>query len=308
MTRFIARRLLGALLTLLAVSLVVFIAGHLSGDPRTHLLSEDATKAQYDELGKKLGLDKPLVIQYLTYLAQAVRGDFGQSITQNEPVMTVILQRIPATFELAGYAFVFAVVLGLVLGVFTAQRRGTIADRVVQLLALTGQAIPSFWLGIVLIYIFSVNLRWLPASGMDSPQSIVLPAFALGWYFLAAYLRLMRSAMLDVLDAEYITMARARGIPQQSVIWRHAGRNALLAPLTFIGVTLGTLITGSLVIETVFAWPGLGNLAINAVLSADYPLLQGTVLVFTVLYMAASLLVDLLYAVVDPRVRLVGSR
>src|SRR5262249_47392322 len=155
---------------------------------------------------------------------------------------------------------------------------------------------------------FAVHLRWFPASGMRSWDSIVLPAFALGWYFLAAFLRLMRSSMLDVLDAEYITMARARGLTRRSVIWKHAARNALLAPLTFVGVTLGTLITGSLVIETVFAWPGLGKLAIDAVMSSDYPVLQGTVIVFTALYMGASLLVDLLYMIVDPRVRLFEAK
>lgn len=308
MIRFILRRLFAALLTLLAVSLIVFVAGRLTGDPRNHLLSENASRAEYDALGEKLGLDQPIYIQYFTYLGQILRGDFGQSITQNQSTMTVILDRMPATLQLAGAAFIFAVVLGLALGVFTAQRRGTITDRVVQMVALTGQAVPSFWLGIVLIFAFAVHLGWLPASGMRSPLSMVLPAFTLGWYFLAAFLRLMRSSMLDVLEAEYITMARARGLPERTVIWKHAGRNALLAPLTFVGVTLGTLITGSLVIETVFAWPGLGKLSIDAVLSSDYPLLQGTVLVFTVLYMAASLLVDLLYLVVDPRVRLYGSR
>jgi peptide/nickel transport system permease protein len=152
-----------------------------------------------------------------------------------------------------------------------------------------------------------VHLRWLPAAGMETPQSVVLPAFALGWYFLAAFVRLMRSSMLDVMDAEYITMARARGLPQGAIVWKHAARNALLVPLTFVGVTLGTLITGALVIETVFAWPGMGNLAMNAVLSSDYPVLQGTVLVFTAIYMVASLIVDLLYAVVDPRVRMSGQ-
>jgi peptide/nickel transport system permease protein len=204
-------------------------------------------------------------------------------------------------------AFIFALVLGLALGVFTSSRRGTLLDKGVQLIALTGQAMPSFWLGIVLIFIFAVHLRWLPAGGTQTPQSVVLPAFALGWYFLAAFVRLMRSSMLDVMDAEYITMARARGLSQGAVVWKHAARNALLVPLTFVGVTLGTLITGALVIETVFAWPGLGNLAMNAVLSSDYPVLQGTVLVFTAIYLVASLIVDLLYAVVDPRVRMSGQ-
>ena len=308
MINYFLRRLFGVIVTLLAVSLLVFIAGHLSGDPRTHLLSQDATPQQYAELGRQLGLDKPIYLQYFIYLGQMVRGDFGQSITQGQSVSSLILERMPATLELAGIAFVFAVIIGLALGVFSSERRGSVIDKVVQLIALTGQAIPSFWLGIVLIFIFAVHLRWLPAAGMETPQSVVLPAFALGWYFLAAFVRLMRSSMLDVMDAEYITMARARGLSQGAVVWKHAARNALLVPLTFVGVTLGTLITGALVIETVFAWPGIGNLAMNAVLSSDYPVLQGTVLVFTAIYMVASLIVDLLYAVVDPRVQMSGQR
>jgi peptide/nickel transport system permease protein len=304
---YFARRLFGMIVTLLVVSVIVFIAGHLSGNPLTHLLSQDATPQQYAELGKQLGLNKPVYVQYFIYLGRIVRGNFGQSITEGQSVSSLILERMPATLELAGVAFLFALVIGLALGVFTSSRRGTMTDKAVQLLALTGQAIPSFWLGIVLIFIFAVHLRWLPAAGMESPQSVVLPAFALGWYFLAAFLRLMRSSMLDVMDTEYITMARARGLSQGAVVWKHAARNALLVPLTFVGVTLGTLITGALVIETVFAWPGMGNLAMNAVLSSDYPVLQGTVLVFTAIYMVASLIVDLLYAVVDPRVRMSGE-
>jgi peptide/nickel transport system permease protein len=304
---YFVRRFFGMIVTLLAVSLIVFIAGHLSGNPVSHLLSQDATHQQYVQLENQLGLNKPIYLQYLIYLGRIVRGNFGQSITMGQSVSSLILERMPATLELAGVAFLFAVILGLALGVFTSARRGTVIDKAVQFLALTGQAIPSFWLGIVLIFIFAVHLRWLPAAGMETPQSVVLPAFALGWYFLAAFVRLMRSSMLDVMDAEYITMARARGLPQGAIVWKHAARNALLVPLTFVGVTLGTLITGALVIETVFAWPGMGNLAMNAVLSSDYPVLQGTVLVFTAIYMVASLIVDLLYAVVDPRVRMSGQ-
>jgi peptide/nickel transport system permease protein len=247
-------------------------------------------------------------VQYVTYLGQLLTGDFGESISHHRPTMELIADRMPATLRLALAAFVFATIIGLTLGVFSAARRGSRLDKLTQMVALTGQAIPSFWLGIMLIFVFAVHFGWFPASGMRSWNSIVLPAFALGWYFLAAFLRLMRSSMLDVLDAEYITMARARGLTRQSVVWKHAARNALLAPLTFVGVTLGTLVTGSLVIETVFAWPGLGKLAIDAVLASDYPLLQGTVIVFTALYMGASLLVDLLYMVVDPRVRLYEAK
>lgn len=301
---YFVRRLLAAIATLLVVSLVVFLAARATGDPRLHLLSQDATSEQFEALGRKLGLDQPLYVQYTTYMAGMLVGDFGESISQREPVWDVILERMPATLTLAAASFSFAVIVGFGLGVFSAVRRGGRLDKVVQLAALTGQAMPSFWLGIMVIFLFAVQLRWFPASGMRSPESIVLPAFAQGWYFVASNLRLMRSSMLDVLDAEYIKMARAKGLAPRSVIWKHAVRNAILPPMTFAGVTLGTLVTGALVIETVFAWPGLGKLAIDAVFAGDYPLLQGVVIVFTALYMAASLLVDVLYAVLDPRVRL----
>jgi peptide/nickel transport system permease protein len=304
MIRFITRRLTAAIATLLVVSVIVFLAVRVAGDPRNRLLPETATPEQYEALGRRLGLDQPLHVQYLTYLGQVVVGDFGTSISHRRPTMSVISARVPATLLLAVVAFMFALIVGFGLGVLSAVRRGRRLDRLVQVTALTGQAIPSFWLGIILIFFFSVHLKWFPPSGMREWSSFVLPSLALGWYFVAANLRLMRSSMLDVLDAEYIKMARAKGLPNRSIIWKHALRNALLPPLTFAGVTLGTLVTGSLVIETVFAWPGLGKLAIDAVFAADYPLLQGVVIVFTVLYMAASLLVDILYAALDPRVRL----
>jgi ABC-type dipeptide/oligopeptide/nickel transport system permease component len=276
----------------------------VAGDPRQHLLSEDATPEQYEQLGRVLGLDQPLHVQYATFLGQMVVGDFGTSISQKRPTSEVILDRMPATLLLTAVAFSFAVVVGFGLGILSAVRRGGRADKVTQIAALTGQAIPSFWLGIMLIFLFSVQLRWFPPSGNREWTSFVLPSFALGWYFVAANLRLMRSSMLDVLGTEYVKMARAKGLPRRSVILKHAFRNALIPPLTFAGVTLGNLVTGSLVIETVFAWPGLGKLAIDAVFSSDYPLLQGVVITFTVLYMAAALLVDVLYALLDPRVRL----
>jgi peptide/nickel transport system permease protein len=308
MTRYAVRRFVAAVATLLTVSIIVFVAGRLSGDPRPRLLGDNATPEQYELLGEKLGLDRPLYLQYLTYLKQVVVGDFGESIVHHRPTIELIVERMPATLTLATAAFAFATIIGLALGVFSAARRGGRLDKVIQIVALTGQAIPSFWLGIMLIFVFAVHFRWFPASGGRSWDSIVLPAFALGWYFLATFLRLMRSSMLDVLDAEYVTMARARGLSRRSVVWKHAARNALLPPLTFVGVTLGTLVTGSLVIETVFAWPGLGKLAIDAVLASDYPVLQGTVIVFTALYIGASLLVDLLYVLVDPRVRLYEAK
>jgi peptide/nickel transport system permease protein len=301
--RFLIQRLIAAAATLLVMTLVVFLAVRVAGDPRTHMLPEGATLEDYEVLGRRLGLDRPLPIQYLVFIQQVVVGDFGVSISHNKPTFELILERMPATLSLAVFAFIFAVGIGVSLGVFAAVRRGKFADKLVQLVALTGQAMPAFWLGIMLIFVFAVNLRWLPPSGQREWNSFLLPGLTLGWFFVAANLRLVRSSMLDGLNTEYIKMARAKGLPWRTVIFKHALRNALIPTLTFAGVMLGNLVTGSLVVETVFAWPGLGQLAMQAVFSSDYPLLQGIVLLFTALYMSAALIVDLLYSYLDPRIR-----
>jgi len=303
MRRFLTQRLIAAIATLLVMSLIIFLTVRIAGDPRTKLLSETATQADREELGRRLGLDQPLYVQYGIFLRQLMVGDLGSSISQRRGTVDLILDRLPATLVLAAFAFSFAVGLGVMLGVLTAVHRGGLFDKVVQVIALVGQAMPAFWLGIMLIFLFAVNLRWLPPSGQRELSSLILPGLTLGWFFLAAILRLVRSAMLDSLNTEYIKMARAKGLRWHSVVYKHALRNALIAPLTFAGVMLGNLVTGSLVVETVFAWPGLGQLAVQAVFASDYPLLQGIVLFFTALYMAAALLVDVLYAYLDPRVR-----
>ena len=218
-------------------------------------------------------------------------------------MMTVILERLPATLQLGTAAFVFSVVVGIPLGVFSAVKRGSVLDQFGKVVSLVGQSAPSFWLGIMLMFFFAVKLGWVPPFGRQEASSIILPAITLGWFYVAANLRLVRSAMLDVLDSEYIKLARAKGVSGRMIIFKHALRNALIPPLTFAGITLGALVTGSLVIETVFAWPGLGKLAIEALFGFDYPLLQGVVIIFTLMYVAAAFLVDVLYAYIDPRIR-----
>jgi peptide/nickel transport system permease protein len=218
-------------------------------------------------------------------------------------VIEVILERLPATMKLAAASFAFSTIIGVPLGILSSINRGSVFDSIGKLVALIGQSAPSFWLGIMLMFLFAVQLGWVKPSGDKEISSIVLPAVTLGWFFVAANLRLVRSAMLDVLDSEYIKLAKAKGVPYRSVVLKHAFRNAMIPPLTFAGVTLGSVVTGSLVAETVFAWPGLGQLAVQALWAFDYPLLQGIVIVFTVMYVAAALLVDILYAYVDPRIR-----
>ena len=303
MQRFLARRVALAIVTLFAVSLIIFIMSRTAGDPRHLMLDDYSTDEDWERMGEVLGLDKPYYQQYFIFMGNAFRGDFGKSIKEGRPVTSVILERLPATLYLGLTAFVISLLVGIPFGILSSIKRGSLIDQVGKVIAMFGQSAPPFWLGIMLIIVFAVSLEWLPPYGREDWNSIVLPAVTLGWYYAAANLRLVRSAMLDVLDSEYIKLARAKGVPYWGVVLRHAFRNALIPPLTFAGVTLGALVTGSLVVETVFAWPGLGKLAIDALFAFDYPLLQGVVIVFTLLYVMAALSVDVLYAYIDPRIR-----
>ena len=303
MQRYLLRRLVLAVITLLAVSLIIFILSRSAGDPVSLMLDEYSTQEDIDRMMAKLGTDRPYYQQYFIFLRDAVQGDLGVSIKEGRPVREVILDRLPATLYLGLTAFIVSLLVGIPLGILSSIKRGSLIDQVGKVVALMGQAAPPFWLGIMLIIFFAVSIRAFPTSGREDWNSIVLPAVTLGWYYAAANLRLVRSAMLDVLDSEYIKLARAKGVPYWGIVMKHAFRNALIPPLTFAGVTLGALVTGSLVVETVFAWPGLGKLAIDALYAFDYPLLQGVVVVFTLLYVLVAFAVDVLYAYIDPRIR-----
>lgn len=305
MQRFLVRRLIITFITLLAVSLIIFIMARASGDPRTLMLSELSTGDvdQWEELGKKLGLDKPYYEQYGIFLKDMLTGNFGKSIKENREAADIIWERLVATFQLGLAAFAFSLVVGIPLGILSSVNRGGIWDNIGKIVALVGQSAPPFWIGIMLIFFFAVQLGWVPPSGREDWKGIILPAVTLGWFFVAANMRLVRSAMLDVLDSEYIKLARAKGVSSNAIIWKHALRNALIPPLTFAGVTMGSLVAGSLTTEVVFAWPGLGRLAVTAMLASDYPVLQGVVITYTVLYVGAAFLVDVLYAYIDPRIR-----
>ena len=303
MQRFIIRRLFVSLIVLLVVSVIIFAMSRAAGDPRHIFLDDYATQEDWDHLTAGLGLDKPYYQQYLIFLGNALRGDLGDSFPQSRPVVEIILERLPATLQLGVTAFLFSVVVGLPLGVLSAVRRGSLLDTAAKLMALVGQSAPVFWLGLMLMFFLSVKLDVLPSFGRREAASIILPAVTLGWFFVAANLRLVRSGMLDVLDSEYIKLARAKGVSSRMVVWKHALRNALIPVITYAGVTLGGLVTGSVVVESVFAWPGLGKLAIDSLFGNDYPVLQGVVIVFTLMYVLASLMVDLVYAYVDPRIR-----
>lgn len=303
MQRFIARRVVITFFTLILVSLIVFVMARASGDPRTLLLDDYASKEMYDELGAQLGLDKPLYVQYAIFLGDALTLDFGNSVVDKQPVTDIIIERLPATLQLGLAAFIFSLVVGIPLGILSSIKRDSLWDQVGKVVALLGQSTPPFWLGIMLIFFFAVTLGWVPPSGRWEWNSFILPAVTLGWFTVAANMRIVRSAMLDSLDTEYIKLARAKGVPETQIIWKHALKNAVIPPLTFMGITLGTLVTGSIVAETVFAWPGIGLLAFDALRQSDYSLLQGIVIFFALMYLGISLMVDILYAYLDPRIR-----
>jgi peptide/nickel transport system permease protein len=305
MQRFLLRRLITTLVTLLAVSIIVFAMARVSGDPRD-LLIDDSQVGDielFEALGRQLGLDKPYYQQYGIFLKDLLKGDLGQSVKEQRPVVDAIKERIANTLLLGLAAFAFSVLMGVPLGILSSVKRGSILDQLSKVVALIGQSAPSFWLGIMFMFWFAVELRWVPPSGRQDWNSIVLPMITLSWVFIAGNLRIMRSAMLDVLDSEYIKMARAKGVSGRSIIWKHALRNALIPPLTFAGVNMSALMTGAVTTELVFAWPGIGQLAIQSMWSSDYPLLQGIVIIFTLMYVGAALLVDVLYGYIDPRIR-----
>ncbi len=300
----IRRRLLTLLPTVLGVVTLVFAFLHLvPGDPVDVMLGETARPADREALRADLGLDRPLAVQYGAYLGGLVRGDLGRSFTYRKPVAEVIAARLPATLELAGWALAVALAVALPLGVLAAVRKDTVFDRGSLLASLLGVSMPNFWLGPLLILLFSVHLGWLPVSGRDGAGSVVLPAIALGTGLAAILSRMLRSSLIEVLSADYLRAARARGVGEARVIWVHALRNACLPVITLLGLQLGSLLSGAVITEAVFAWPGIGTLLLQAIQGRDYPLVQGVVLVISLGYVAANLAADLLYRWADPRVR-----
>ena len=304
MQRYIIMRILQAFLVLVVVSVIAFALGHAGGNPLDAILPDDADAQVRADLEEFWGINRPLHEQYFTYVWNAVRGDFGDSFKYpNFTVAELISDRFVATIQLAGAGILVAVALGLPIGVLTATYRDTVFDWTGKVVALLGQSLPVFWLGIVLMWIFAVQLDWFPTSGKGGLKHLILPAIAIGWFQVAAMLRLVRSSMLDVLDSEYVKLARIKGLPERKIIWKHCLRNAAIAPLTYFAITLGSLMVGSVSIETVFQWPGLGFLLFNAARASDYALLQGIMLTFTTIYIVANLLVDIAYAYLDPRIR-----
>lgn len=304
MVRFLIKRVVLGVFVMWFATVVVFSLSRAAGDPRYLFVSEYSTREQWDEWGVRFGLDRSYPMQYLIWLGKAVRLDFGESLYFHDSAWKIIPSRFVATFGLAAGAYTFALVVGIPLGMFSALKRGSFVDLVGRSIALMGQAMPSFWLGMMLILLFSVHFGLLPTSGTGGWKHYVLPTVTLGWFPAAGLLRLVRSSMLETLDSEYIKLARVKGVPARKVILKHAFRNAALVPLTYAGILLAAFITGAVVTETVFSWPGLGRLSVQAVFNTDFPMLSALVLLFTAIFLVTNLLIDMMYVVIDPRIRI----
>jgi peptide/nickel transport system permease protein len=301
--RYILKRLFAGLICLLGVSLIIFVAVRLSGDVTELLLPEDATKEDFARLRAELGLDKPIPVQYLIFMKEAVKGNFGRSTRFTRPALELVLSRMPATLQLGSLAFSIAIILGLLAGVTSATKRGSPLDMVVRVSALVGQSMPSFWLGIMFILIVAVHFGLLPTSGKGGFQHLILPALTLSLYSIAAVSRLTRSAMLNVLGSDYIKMARLKGNPEWRVVWKHGLKNAAIPVVTLAGLQMAHVIGYAVVVETVFAWPGIGKLIIDAVYARDYAVVQAGVSLLSFIYILINIGVDLLYGVLDPQIR-----
>lgn len=305
MSLFILKRAGQAVITLLALTVVVFSLARITGNPTDILLPVEATVETRARLAAQWGLDQPTHVQYFRFVSNAVQGRFGESLNYpGRDALQLVLQRLSYTLRLAAVALVFAVALAIPIGVLSAVYKGSIVDSVGKTIALLGQSLPHFWIGIVLVWIFGVELRILPSSGAGTWKHYILPAIVIGWFQVAALMRLLRSAMLEALDSEYVQLARVKGVRARAVVWKHCLRNAAIPPVTYAGIMLGYLTIGSISTEIVFSWPGIGVLVMQSVLARDFPVVQTVAVVFGVVIIGANLLVDVLYAYLDPRIRL----
>lgn len=304
MGQFMLRRTFYAVVTLLILSLTIFTVVRLTGDPVTLMAEPGAQEEDLALVRSEWGLDRPLPVQYAEFLKNVITGELGQSFNYEMPVSTLYFQRLPNSLELALAATLISFVIGIPAGIISAVRVNSAWDHVGKIIALLGLSIPGFWLGLVMILVFSVWLGWLPTSGQGGWRNLVMPAIALGWYFAASLLRLTRSSMLEVLRSEYIKLARLKGLPGYAVIAVHAFKNALIPVLTLAGVNLVVMINAAVIIEVIFAWPGIGRLLYEGIFQRDFPLVQGVVMEAGIMIVLINLIVDILYAYIDPRIRL----
>ena len=303
MRRFVLRRLAYAALSLFLLSVTIFFFVRVTGDPTVLLVEPGASKSDLEALRHDLGLDRSLAVQYGAFMRDILRGDFGRSFYYRTPVLELYVSRLPNSILLAAAAMAFSLLIGIPSGILAAVRVGGFWDSAGKLFALLGLSMPSFWVGLLLILFFSVYLGWLPSSGSGTAWHVLMPAFALGWYFAAAHMRLTRSSTLEVLGSEYVKLARLKGLPEIRVIAKHAFKNALIPVLTLAGINLVLMVNVAVVVETVFAWPGIGRLLYEGIAFRDFPVVQATVLLAGSMIVVVNLVVDVLYAVIDPRIR-----
>jgi peptide/nickel transport system permease protein len=301
---YLANRLAQSAIVLLGVSAVVFFCLFLTGDPTSLMLPPDASRQEIERFREAMGFSDPLLVQYGRYLWNALHGNLGRSLRFQEPVMKLVLERLPATALLAITALAWSTLAGTIAGIVGAWRRDTWVDLGVRLLTLAGQAVPGFWLGLLLILVFSLQLKWLPTGGYGTWDRLILPALTLGAYYMSAVTRLVRASLIDVLAQEYIRTSRSKGLSEWSVVAKHGLRNAVIPALTVQSLHLGALLGGALITEIIFAWPGVGRLAVQAIYNRDFPLVQAVVLFAALVFVTVNTLVDLLYVVLDPRIRL----
>jgi len=303
MTRFIIFRLLFAFIALIGIIIMIFFLVRASGDPMDLISSPNLSEEQYEYIKERLGLDKSWGEQFIIYMGDLAQGDLGESLIKEKPVIDMLKDALPNTLLLIVPSFFIAMLLSLVLGVLAATYRDSIWDTGVKFLAVLGQALPIFWVAIMAVMIFSVNLGWLPVAGMATPAHYVLPVGTMVFFILPGMMRLVRSGMLDVLDSEYIKLARIKGLPERVVIWKHALRNALITPLTVAGLIFAMLITGAVITEQVFNWPGIGRMIFDAAFQRDFPVVQAITIITAVFVLGINLLVDISYAYIDPQIR-----
>jgi peptide/nickel transport system permease protein len=303
MARFIIIRIIQSIVALIGILILVFFLLRASGDPVNMIRNPSMTEEQVQAIYHQMGLDKPVVQQLWIYVRDLAHGDFGTSLIEKRPVSELIVVALPNTLKLGVTSFVLGMGLAFVLGVLAATRRDSLGDNGVKFLAILGQALPGFWVGIMLVLIFYDKLNWLPVGGGNKPADYVLPVATMVFFIMPGMMRLVRSTMLDVLDSEYIKMARIKGLPERIVIWKHALRNALISPLTILGMLFAGIVSGAVVTEQIFNWPGMGRLALQATIGRDFPIVQSIVLIVAVMVLGINLLVDITYAYVDPQIR-----
>ena len=304
MKGYILKRLFHSIFVLVGISLVVFIILHLTGDPAALLMPMDATPEQVAQFRQEMGFNDPIIVQYWRFFKGTLRGDFGQSFRHSQPALELVMERMPATIQLTVAAMVIALLVAIPVGIISAIRRNSLLDHIGMTGALLGQSTPVFWLGIMLILIFSVTIQWFPSSGRGEIQHLVLPAITLGMFTMARTARMMRSSMLEVMGQEYMKTAKAKGLSPGMVILKHALKNAAIPVVTIVGMELGTLLGGAVITEWIFAWPGVGRLTVQAIFNRDYPVVQAAVFLLASIFVLVNLVVDLLYTYLDPRVKL----